>query len=187
MPRPGLIRSLPERIEGSRLVAPGVLVLVCLLLGARSLTLGFNSDDHALLFALEQGHGLMDRFPAGLGSYYRPLMMESLRAGELIRAGDPTVHHAVNLAIHVANALLVYAIARVLRAPRLVALGAGLLFASHPANVTDVYWISGRTDLLCTLGYLSALAAAAHFVLGGGAAWLALSVLGTAISLGAKE
>lgn len=77
--------------------------------------------------------------------------------------------HLVNLVVHAANALLVYALVR--QAGRHVlepvqargaALIGALLFALHPVHTEAVTYISGRSSSLMTFFYLSSLLAYNH-------------------------
>ncbi len=56
--------------------------------------------------------------------------------------------HATNLALHVANGLLVCALATLLGISAVGALFAGGVFLLHPIQVEAVAWVSGRKDLL---------------------------------------
>jgi Flp pilus assembly protein TadD len=85
-----------------------------------------------------------------------------------IGGNDPTFHRAVNLAIHVASALLVLGLVlAVFQAPRLrrsalvpsawaVGMAAGLIFATHPIQTQAVSYIVQRLASLATLFYLLA-------------------------------
>lgn len=109
--------------------------------------------------------------------------------------------HAVNLAIHVATALLLYALARLLfRTPALagaavgrdaglVALFAALLFAVHPVQTQAVTYVVQRLASLSTLFSVLASAAFVRWRLGGGAAWAswALALAATLLALFTKE
>jgi hypothetical protein len=72
--------------------------------------------------------------------------------------------HGVNVAIHMANAWLVYQLAlrfaEVLPEPRnrsRLALGTALLFAAHPANTEAVTYVCGRSVSLMAFFYLAAM------------------------------
>jgi len=103
------------------------------------------------------------------------------------RLGGPIVHHASNLLVHVASVTLLYALLVAGRAGRGLAFVMALLFSVHPANVTDIRWISGRTDLLCGLGYLAGLVGFLRFAATTKARWLLLAHVGLAWSLLSKE
>ena len=84
--------------------------------------------------------------------YYRPAVFWSHRLDLALWGHDATGHHLTNL---VGFAALVLALHELLLAlgyggrARLVALA---LFAVHPAHVDVIAWVSGRADLLATLG-----------------------------------
>ena len=66
----------------------------------------------------------------------------------------PLGYHATNIALHLANALLLFHLLR-----RLQMRGAFLavaLFAMHPAQISSVAWIAERKDLITTLFYFLA-------------------------------
>lgn len=117
-------------------------------------------------------------------------------------------YHAVNLAIHLANACLVYALARITlrRLPLLslqaspapasswgpwLALAAALVFVAHPLQTQSVTYIVQRMNLLCALFYLAALIAFIRGRLSASraraAGWFALALLSGALALGSKE
>jgi len=72
---------------------------------------------------------------------------------------SPLPHHALNIALHAANAVLVLLLAGALGAGRPGALGAALLFATHPLHVEVVAWTAQLKTLLSTLFFLAALLA----------------------------
>lgn len=80
---------------------------------------------------------------------------------------DPHPFHAVNVALHLVNALLVFALLRKLiavstnrpTATAVPALFGTLLFALHPLQVESVAWISELRGLLCSFFSLAALLA----------------------------
>ena len=105
-------------------------------------------------------------------AFARPHPVVQLSYGLNYRLGRLDVHgyHAVNTAIHVANALLVFALGRALfrraratarvglsdEAAPWAALAGAALFAAHPLQVEAVTWIAQRGSLLAALGSLGA-------------------------------
>ncbi len=91
--------------------------------------------------------------PGSSGSYYRPLLLISFMIDKYVWGLVESFMHLNNIILHLANSLLVFAIARRATAYFSEALPAApfmaaLFFAIHPLNTEAVNWISGRTDLL---------------------------------------
>ena len=106
-----------------------------------------------VIFALTTGwEGLV-----GQGGYYRPAVVLSFYFDYLIGGYAPAIYHIHNILIHAGCAYLVFFFARCLSIDRTVAWGTALLFFVLPIHTDSIFWIVGRTDLLCTLFYLSAL------------------------------
>ena len=129
-------------------------------------------------------------------SNYHPLTMLSHAAVWHIAGPEATAHRAVNLVLHLLNALLVYVLIRRLNGSRPIALAAALLFGLHPMNVSVVAWVAERKELLATgfvllavLGWLAVARrrhpyhAAAAYVLVLAAATAALLSKPTAVTL----
>ena len=129
-----------------------------------ALSAPFLSDDFILLnwsqprtlaaaqdyFATDWGGG-NDR-----GGYYRPLINLSLGFDHWRTGQDPRGAHQTNLVLHVLATLCAFALARQL-AGAAAALLASVLFLLHPMHDLSVFWLAGRTDLLCGLFFLLAL------------------------------
>ena len=80
--------------------------------------------------------------------------------------GETTAgYHAVNLALHIVNAWLVWRLLGRLGVPG--AFAAALLFALHPVNVQAVAWISQRKTLLAATFFFTSLLAYLNFDDGG--------------------
>ena len=95
-------------------------------------------------------------------SQYFPLVYTAFRFEYAFWGLDPAGYHAVNVFLHIANALLVWLLLR-----RLSVRGAwlaGAIFALHPIHVESVAWISERKNVLSTLFYLLSVLAWLKFV-----------------------
>ena len=85
---------------------------------------------------------------------WHPLTWLSYMADFEVFGLSPLGFHATNLALHVANALLLFfLLARMTSAPWASAFVAAF-FAVHPLHVESVAWISERKDVLSTLFWL---------------------------------
>ena len=79
-------------------------------------------------------------------------------------AKDAGWHHAVNVALHAANTVLLFiALRRMTGALWRSALVAAL-FGLHPLHVESVAWVSERKDVLSTLFFMLTLLAYRHYV-----------------------
>jgi tetratricopeptide (TPR) repeat protein len=159
-----LLRRTP--IDGA------LVALVALLLFLPALGYDLVWDDLGLLNAVERTVGMSGirglfttSFSTEVGQptpYYRPVPCVSLALDAWLGGGRPAFFHGTNVALHVANSLLVWLLARRFVASRSAALLAALLFAVHPVHVESVAFVSGRTDLWAA--FLSLLATLAWWV-----------------------
>jgi tetratricopeptide (TPR) repeat protein len=90
------------------------------------------------------------------GGLWRPLLSFSLGA-QWALTQTPWAFRLVNLALHVAAALVLFALAQDLARSRWVALGAAALFVVHPIHTTTSNQIVSRADILAGLGALLAV------------------------------
>ena len=97
-------------------------------------------------------------------------------------------YHITNLILHLANALLVLAIARsIAPGEPAFALLAASLFALMPSHAEPVAWISGRVDSLAALFYLGAFLCFVRFRVRNRRRWLLGALLVFACGLFAKQ
>jgi tetratricopeptide (TPR) repeat protein len=107
-----------------------------------------------------------------------PLTWISLMVDATFYGTSPGGHHLANLALHIANVLLVYAVfARATGNPRRSAFVAAL-FAVHPLHVESVAWIAERKDVLSLFFGLLALYSYVTYAKGGqvGRLWWAFAL-----------
>ncbi len=77
---------------------------------------------------------------------------------------SPGWHHAVNLALHVLNTLLVFHVLERLTGARWRSAAVAALFGLHPLHVESVAWISERKDVLSSACALMAISAYTRWV-----------------------
>lgn len=123
---------------------------------ANALTATFQFDDWNVIVNQAKVHGLAAWWASMPG--IRPLLKLSYA---LNWAVSPAAFgfHLVNVAIHAANACLVYALLKT-RTATAVALTTALLFALHPVQTEAVTYVCGRSVSLSALFALACLATA---------------------------
>ncbi|GAO02331.1 transmembrane and TPR repeat-containing protein F38B6.6 [Anaeromyxobacter sp. PSR-1] len=160
--------------EGPGRHGPYIAALLALgaLAWANALTCGFVFDDLPSIVHNPDIRQLGGYLPGGHGYLGRPnrwvgylTFALNYRAGALAPAG----YHAVNVAIHLATACLVYGLAvlllrtprlagsRVARSPRAFAFVAAALFACHPLQAQAVTYVVQRLTSLATLFYVGSV------------------------------
>ena len=102
-------------------------------------------------------------FETGNGPCWHPLTWLSHMLVVQLFGLDPSLHHIVNIALHIANSvLLLMVLDRMTGAFWQSALVAAL-FALHPTHVESVAWVSERKDVLSTWFFLLMLLAYAKY------------------------
>lgn len=89
--------------------------------------------------------------------YWHPVTWISHLLDVTVLGPGPHGMHAVNVAIHLANTLLLLILLRRLTSRPMASAAVAALFALHPLHVESVAWIAERKDLLSTLFLLGAL------------------------------
>jgi hypothetical protein len=85
----------------------------------------------------------------------RPFPAVTYQLAAVWGATSPVANHAMNIAFHAANALLVLAIARAVAGLSFIASTyAALAFAILPLHAESVVWITGRVDTIPTVFFL---------------------------------
>ncbi len=160
----GQVRPRPERW-----LVPLVIALVTIVAYLPAMGNGFVSWDdernfltnpHYRGLALDNLRWMWTTFHLG---HYVPLSWMTLGVDYQLWGMKAAGYHATNIALHAANAVLVFVLARELLerahggddgSVQWTAAIAALLFAVHPLRVESVVWITERRDVLSLLFYL---------------------------------
>ncbi len=135
---------------------------------------GFIWDDDLYIVAnrfLEEPGGLTEIWIGSKIHQYYPLTFTTFWLERRLWGVEPFGYHAVNLALHVANAFLVGRLLQRLAVPGAWFVAA--LFALHPVHVESVAWAMERKNVLSAFFYLLAFAAYLRFAAGRAARWYA--------------
>ena len=156
----------------------------------RSASFYFLSDDFILV---KQAKLFLYNFRSifatpGADGSYRPITHLYMSAAYKWAGVDPMHWHWTELAIHAANSILVFVVARMLRLSRFGAAFAATLFAVHGTRPEAVVWIAGRADLLAAFFVLLGLASFIRFwSRADGAVWLGVSLMSMTLGILCKE
>ena len=136
---------------------PYLAISGAMLLFVQGMTPSFSADDYPHLLKnihYENFWQALSVFSEMDGREYRPLVRLSLWLNYQM---DHTAiaFHYTNLLLHFACTLCLYLICRQLCGARLPATAASLAFTLHPIHTTNVFFIMGRTDIVCAVFYLS--------------------------------
>lgn len=99
---------------------------------------------------------------------------------------NPSWHHLSSLLLHIANAMLLFAILNSMTATIWPSVFAAAVFALHPLHVESVAWASERKDVLSTLFWMLTMLAYLGYVRKPNAARYLLTLLAFALGLMAK-
>ena len=127
----------------------------------------FVNNPHFRGLGLEQLHWMWTTFLMG---HYIPLSWMTLGLDHQLWGMNPAGYHLTSLLLHAANAVVVFALLRLLlsltdaetaeRQPASVAIAAGigaLIFAVHPLRVESVAWVTERRDVLSGLFFFMSI------------------------------
>ena len=182
----------PSSSPARRLVTVCVLAAITVLAYVQVFSNGFVWDDD--LYLVYNPHvqaGLTPEsmawaFTTGHASNWHPLTWLSLEFDHELFGMRSWGYHTMNLALHVANTLLLlWFLWKITGAWWRSALVAAL-FALHPLHVESVAWLTERKDVLSTLFGFLALLAYAAYVKRPRPGWYVLLLLAFAASLLAK-
>ena len=123
----------------------------------------YVSDNPQVLNGLTRD-GVIWAFTTNRSANWHPLTWLSLMLDCQLFGSNPGWMHLVNLLLHIANTLLLFAIFKKLTAAVWPSVFVAAAFALHPMHVESVAWIAERKDVLSTLFWLLTLAAYVGYV-----------------------
>jgi tetratricopeptide (TPR) repeat protein len=144
---------MPAQDRRRALLLAAALAVATVAAYGRSFSSGFVWDDGYIIVENPQTRdlgaiGTLALSPDVVKPYYRPLTRISYLLDHAAFGMDPRAFHAVNVAIHVANVLLLFALGLRLLGSAPGALVAAALLAVHPINAEAVSFVSARNNLL---------------------------------------
>ena len=189
-----IILTMPESVKKSFVIFTYfVLILGTLLVFWQVRNFAFvNYDDNDYVY--ENPHvlngltwdGVIWAFTTNRSANWHPLTWLSLMLDCQLFSANPGWMHLVNLLLHLANTLLLFAVLRKMTGALWQSAFVAAAFAIHPMHVQSVAWIAERKDVLSTLFLLLTLAAYVSYVRRRGPVRYVLTVLLFALGLLAK-
>ena len=173
----------PFKAHLGAMAAVGLIAIVCHLPVVRLPFVWDDFDTHVQNPHMQRTTNLLRYFDraywreshAVLVSPYRPVREILLGAMRRVFGPSATAFHALSLAGHAANAMLVYVVAALILRNRLGALVAALVFALHPSHVEALAFAKNIGEIAATFFGLLALMAmlrlAHRFEYHGGTLW----------------
>jgi len=138
--------------------------------------------NHHVLTGISAGN-LRWAFTTGLTGNWIPLTWMSLMLDATFYGTGPLGPHVTNLALHLANTLLVFCLLRSLTGTHWRSFLVAALFGVHPMHVESVAWVAERKDVLSGMFFLLTLLAYGRYVRGNATGarlsfwyWLALGL-----------
>lgn len=131
-------------------------------------------------------HELPWCFQAGHAGNWHPLTWISHAADCQFFGVRPGAHHAMNVAIHAANSVLLFLIFRRMTGAFWRSFVVAALFAWHPLHIESVAWIAERKDVLSTLFWMLTLWAYLNYAAKSGIGKYCVVLLLFALGLMAK-
>lgn len=150
----------------------------------------FCADDFQLIWAaLTNPFPLTEDFRGfGHGFFFRPFINLSLAINFAISGREPWSYFLFNVSIHALNAYLCSKVVVLLTQGRKeLGVLAGLVFFLLPQGLINVFWISGRSDLLCSSGIMGALLLSQRYWKHGSISGFIFSLLAFVFGLMCKE
>lgn len=161
-----------------------LLVLLTLLVYARSLTMGFVYDDHEMIDnpQLLRWNDIPQIFGQDLANthrsnFYRPLALLWEGFVRRVAGTNAAAWHLSAILLHLLCVVLVFRLACKLLNDRKYAALAAAVFAVHPSHVEAVSWISDAADLLLAAFLLLSAFALLHWLESGSPLWWTASWL----------
>ena len=112
-------------------------------------------------------------FTTGHAANWHPLTWISHQVDVSLFGMAPGAHHAVSMAWHALNALLLFALMRALTGSSWKSFFVAAFFAVHPTRVESVAWVAERKDVLSTFFWLASTYAWVAWIRERGAKWYA--------------
>ncbi|MCX5680490.1 MAG: tetratricopeptide repeat protein [Candidatus Omnitrophica bacterium] len=188
--------GMPSRVHA--VIAFIIITAAIFIAYSGALKAGFIYDDdhliahNALIKNLSNfpAYFRTDLFSDKVGEFvsnsYRPAQTITNALDYMLYALEPYGYHLTNILLHIFNAMLVFFFFRHISDSDTLSLSASLLYSIHPINTQSIAYISGRGDILMSIGAMLSLIYFAKYK-GGSYGFLVLSVFFYLFSMLSRE
>jgi tetratricopeptide (TPR) repeat protein len=145
----------PSALHVRVLTGAVIIAIAAIIIYLPCLNGGFVLDDNILIANspfIRSADGLYIFWCTNQSVDYWPATNSNLWIDWRLWNKSPAGYHAINLLLHIVEALLIWVILRMLSVPG--AFLAALIFALHPVNAESVAWISQRKNMMAMLFFL---------------------------------
>lgn len=181
-----LLLDQTARGRHGRLLLYGIIAVLCMVTYHGISDNYLFNDDFSWFSAARYEMSVGNVLTFRVVNFFRPLINLSFFAVERADPGNLPLNHALNLALHFLNSILVFHLLSTLLGKHGIAAAAAVLFAVSSLHTGAVFWISARTTLLSTFLLLLALIAVLRWATGKARSTVLASILFT-LALAAKE
>ena len=112
-----------------------------------------------------------------LSHFYRPVIDLYFAAATPLFRGSPVLFHLASILLHAANALVIFALARLVSRNTLYGFLAALFFVVQPSDVDAIAWVGALAEAVGALFGCLSVFFFLKWLMGGRARWRELSVL----------
>ena len=126
---------------------------------------------------------LLDLFGSGRSHFYRPIIELYFWIATPLFGGSPRLFHLASVALHAANGILLFVLARALSSSDRFAVTAAILFVVLPGYVDAVAWVGALAEPVGAFFGVSSMLALLAYRRSGRGRYLALSVAGFVLAL----
>jgi hypothetical protein len=125
-----------------------LLIVVSIAVYYPALSAAFFDDDYQWLVSSWSFHpGQLVAF-GSMSHFYRPVIDTYFGVLTPLLGGSPLLFHAASIGIHVANVLVVFALAARIGGDRLYGFATALLFAVQPSDIDAIAWVGALAEAI---------------------------------------
>ena len=159
------------------IAAAAVLVSAAVIVYHNALSAYFFDDDFQWLVGSWSFHSSQLVAIGTLSHFYRPVIDLYFAAATPLFRGSPVLFHLASILLHAANALVIFALARLVSRSTLYGFMAALFFVVQPSDIDAIAWVGALAEAVGAFFGCLSLFFFLKWLVEGRARWRELSVL----------